>query len=300
MTVRIRRYRAARMFRLLLVAAIALAACSASDDTATSDAESSTLPAATSGNETGPSEIVQLLYVFDGDSIEVSRGDGTRAEVRLIGINAPEGDECHGDDARNALEMLLEDASLTVVADGEDTDRFGRLLRYVYANNRNINSALVGSGDALALQSGHELEPEFVSAGDRAAHDELGMWSPTACGPQVIAPAVAIADYEFDPAGRDAENANDEWVAFTNESGTADLSGFTLRDESTQHRFVFPDGFTLAQGETVTVHSGCGADSPGDLFWCASDPVWSNGGDTIILQLPGGAVVLRERFAGNY
>lgn len=242
---------------------------------------------------------VEVLYVFDGDSIEVALPDGTSTEVRLIGINAPEGDECHGEDSKQALESLLANAKVTLATDDDETDQFGRLLRYVYAGNRNVNLALVESGAALALQTGHNLEPYFVAATDAAAADQRGMWSPDACGPQE-APPVAIADYVFDPPGLDSDRPNDEWVEIIVESGTADLSEWILRDESTQHRFEFPEGFTVGLGQSVTVHSGCGSDTAQDLFWCAGDPVWSNGGDTIILQSPNGTVVARERFPGEY
>lgn len=243
---------------------------------------------------------VEVLYVFDGDSIEVALPDGESTEVRLIGINAPEGDECHGDASRQALEAMLTDANVTLATDDDESDQFGRLLRYVYAGNRNVNLALVESGAALALQTGHSLEPGFVAATDTAAADQRGMWSPDACGPQEPPPAATISDYVFDPPGSDTDHPNDEWVEIIVESGTTDMSEWILRDESTQHRFEFPRGFSLGMGQSVTVHSGCGSDTTRDLFWCAGDPVWSNGGDTIILQSPTGSVVARERFPGEY
>ena len=290
------------MYRFVLVASLAFAACTTTVDPTTSNAEPGALPAAVR-------EPVELRDVFDGDSIEVSLADGTPAEIRLIGINAPEGDECHGDDSRTALEALLEDADLSIVADEEDprensdqgVDQFGRLLRYVYAGNRNVNLSLVTSGNALALQSGHSREPEFVAATDAAAGDRLGMWSESVCEPQVPVPSIEIADYVFDPRGRDADNANDEWVTLTNQdTAPVDMTDWILRDESTRHRFFFPGGFRLEHGASVTIYSGCGDPSPQELYWCASDPVWSNGGDTIVLQQAGGSVVARERYAGNF
>ena len=286
------------MYRFVLVASLALAACSATADPTTSNEEPGTLPAAVG-------EPVELRYVFDGDSIEVSLADGTPAEIRLIGINAPEGDECHGDDSRTALEALLADADLSIAADEEDVeeavDQFGRLLRYVHAGNRDVNLSLIASGDALALQSGHSREPEFVAASDAAAADGLGMWSESVCEPQVPVPSIEIADYVFDPQGRDSDNPNDEWVTLTNQdAASVDMTNWILRDESTRHRFIFPGGFRLEHGASVTIHSGCGDPSPQALFWCASDPVWSNGGDTIVLQQAGGIVVARERYDGNF
>ena len=239
--------------------------------------------------------------MVDGDSIEVRRADGSSVEVRLIGINAPEGDECHGNAARSALEALLAGKEMTLISDDEDRDQFGRLLRYVYLDAVNANLVMAADGHALALQSGHRLEPAFVEAAVGAAAAGRGMWSPRACSDQQRIPEIEITDYVFDPAGRDADNLNDELVAFVNrEDQSLDLGGWILRDESTKHRFVLPDGVRVAPDGELRIRSGCGAATPVDLYWCSADPVWSNGGDTIILQLPDGTVVAWEQFAGQF
>ena len=127
------------------------------------------------------------------------------------------------------------------------------------------------------------------------------------CGQQTHAdnnsplPPVAIVDYVYNPGGRDSDDMNGEWVAIANTgSQQVDMSGWILRDESTQNRFHFPAGFELASATEVVVHVGCGDDSQTDLYWCAEDPIWSNGGDTAILQLPSGTVVSRDRFDGDF
>ncbi len=282
------------MYRLIIAAVVvATSACAGTTSDGSTDSVAAENPAP-------PGEPVALRRVLDGDSIEVERYDGSFAEVRLIGINAPEGEECHGDAARNTLGSLLGGSELTLVGDEEDTDQFGRLLRYVFVDGVNANLALVVAGDALALQTGHGLEAEFVAAVDAAAAARLGMWSQSACGPPAPLPAAVIADYVFDPPGRDSERANDEWVQITMESDSTDMSGWILRDESTQNRFVFPPGFGLEMGQSVVVHSGCGSDTANDLYWCARDPIWSNGGDTIVLQLPDGTVIDWERYDGVF
>ena len=246
-------------------------------------------------------ETVAVSRIFDGDSLEVRHADGTSAEVRLLGINAPEGSECHGDPARGALESLLTDGEITLVTDEEQHDQFGRLLRYVYSDGVNANLEMVANGNAVALQSGHRLEPAFVDAAATAAASRRGLWSTTACGNAGRAPDVRIDRYEYDPAGSDTENANDEWVVLANrDKDTVMLGGWILRDESTQNRFVLPDGFRLSHGDEVKIHSGCGIATATDLYWCAADPVWSNGGDTIILQLPDGTIVAWEQFDGKF
>ena len=72
-----------------------------------------------------------------------------------------------------------------------------------------------------------------------------------------------------------------------------DLSDWSLRDESTRHRFEFPS-VRLNPDERVRVRTGCGEneldDDPIELFWCDPEaPVWNNGGDTaFLLDLNGG------------
>lgn len=280
------------MYRTILLAlALAGAACSPTASPTDAGDVTATSP---------PGEAVALRRVLDGDSLQVERPDGSVTEVRLLGINAPEADECHGDAARDSLRSLLDDTGLTLVTGDDEVDQFGRLLRYVYADGVNVNLELAAGGDALALQSGHELEGAFVDSAGSAAAADLGLWSTRACGSAEI-PRIEIADYEYDPPGRDAANANGEYVEIRNNEDTVvELSGWIVRDESSQHRFAFPGGAKLDPGGSVVVRSGCGTPSATEFFWCATDPVWSNGGDTVIVQLPDGTIVAWEQFAGDF
>ncbi len=285
---------------LVAFAAVLLGSCTSAEPTTTSAPASTQIT--TPNSATSPQgQAAEVEFVFDGDSLDVKLNDGSTAEVRLIGINAPESDECFGDEARATLQDLLAAGSLTLVADEEESDQFGRLLRYAYVDGSNVNLAMVETGNALAIQTGHSQDDQFARSSDVAASDRLGMWAANACSSDDDLPNVSIVDYVFDPRGSDADNANGEWVAISNEGSAAlDLGGWILRDESTQHRYRFADGFTLVGGNEVLVRSGCGTDTAAELYWCATDPVWSNGGDTIILQRREGTIVARERYAGNF
>jgi hypothetical protein len=126
------------------------------------------------------------------------------------------------------------------------------------------------------------------------------MWSVGACGSTAV-PRIEIADYEYDPSGRDAANANGEFVEIrNNEDLVVELGGWLVRDESSRHRFAFPENAKLDPNGSVIVRSGCGTPSAVEFFWCASDPVWSNGGDTVIVQLPDGTVAAWEQYAGDF
>lgn len=237
--------------------------------------------------------------VLDGDSLVVVNS-AAGSEVRLAGINAPEADECFGDGARDLLEELAGEEILLVAVPGEDDrDQFGRLLRNVWSGDMWLNLAMVEAGAALALQTGSADEPALVAAEDRAWEDGIGLWGTAVCGR--FPDGMRITDVRFDPPGRDFENATEEFVLVANEGdGTVDLSGWILRDESSTHRFVFPAGTELAAGDGFRIRSGCGESQGRDLYWCAEDAVWSNGGDTVILQTSTGTVVDRWKYPGDY
>lgn len=235
---------------------------------------------------------VPVVRVLDGDSLVVGI-DGTETDVRLLGINTPERDECFDAEAKaRTTELAVGRVRLA----GSDEDRFGRLLRYAYAEDDTlINRQLVTEGFALALSTGHSLRADFKAAEEAAFQQRIGRWQPDACGPPSGA-AIEISELEYDAPGDDARNANGEWVDITNTGSAAvALEGWVLQDESSSHRFEFPDASTLAAGDRIRVSSGCGIPSEDHLFWCDEDPVWSNDGDTAYLLDGWGNVV--DRFA---
>ena len=289
---------------LTLAAALALvgAACTGGNgDPASTDPTGTSAPVAsttTGAGTTGaaPGMPAELVNIFDGDTLLVSM-DGVEEEVRLLGINTPESDECFSSEAREATESLLEAAALSIEAAGE-RDQFGRLLGYAYADGSQVNLALVEGGYALALQTGHPRLSEFLAAEEGAYAAGAGLWAADACGPPFPA-VLGLMDLEPDPPGPDEDDLNGEWVLLANAGAeAADLTGWVLRDESSQNRYRFPRGFLVGAGETVAVHTGCGADGPADLYWCAGNPVWNNGGDAALLLDPAGNVAAHLRYRG--
>jgi len=257
------------------------------------------VPTTTTGETTtrpGPGEAATLLAVFDGDTLLVSI-EGREDEVRLLGINTPESDECYSTAAREATAALLEGASLSIEVVG-GRDQFDRLLGYAYAGGTLVNRALLDGGHALAQDTDHPRRAEFLAAEEAAYAAGVGLWAPDACGTPVADPP-ALVDLEPDPPGPDEDDLNGEWVLLSGNSvATLDLSGWVLRDESSQNRYRFPDGFLLRPGEGVAVFTGCGQDQPETLYWCADGPVWNNGGDAALLLDPVGNVAGRLRYSG--
>lgn len=93
------------------------------------------LPALAAGTE------AVVTKVTDGDTIEA----GGRT-IRLQGIDAPERDQPHGNEATAALASLILHRRVRLETRG--TDRYGRLIAVVYRNGENINRQLVRQGHA--------------------------------------------------------------------------------------------------------------------------------------------------------
>ncbi len=104
-----------------------------------------------SGSPAPAGEVGRVVNVIDGDTIDVLI-DGVRSRVRYIGINTPERDEACYREATRANARLVDGQTVTLVRDVSETDRFGRLLRYVYVNGQFVNEILVREGYAEAVQ----------------------------------------------------------------------------------------------------------------------------------------------------
>jgi endonuclease YncB( thermonuclease family) len=101
-------------------------------------------------------ERVQVIHVFDGDTVKLQ--DGRR--VRLIGINTPEmardgrHTEPFANEARASLQALLDNNNRALLLQyGSDThDHYGRLLAHAFLQNGdNVASILLKQGMATAL-----------------------------------------------------------------------------------------------------------------------------------------------------
>ena len=225
-----------------------------------------------------------VIDVQDGDSLRVDI-DGTEERIRLIGVNAPERDECFGPESATGLRDLVDNTVIQIVADVEARDQYGRLLGYIYRDGTLINAeiALRGLVLARAFEPNIALQSRIDAAAEDARENQLGMWSPTTCA-SASAASIAVVEIESNPPGPDENDLNGEWVVIANTgTGRIDLSGWVLRDASSVHRYVFPADATLASGADVIVHTGCGEDDAGRKYWCAGGPVWGNSGDSALL-----------------
>lgn len=90
------------------------------------------------------------IRVIDGDTIEVAV-DGRVEKVRYIGVNAPEHGQAGFHAAAEANRRLVDGKTVTLERDRTDRDKYGRLLRYVWVNEKFVNRELVRSGKAKVM-----------------------------------------------------------------------------------------------------------------------------------------------------
>ncbi len=237
-----------------------------------------------------PGVRARVERVIDGDSLDL-RIDGELEETRLIGVNAPEPNECLADQARDRLADLVADTDVFVVTAGRDD--FGRLLAVVRTDDAYVNLELVREGLAVARdQSGHPDAGRFEDAEAEARAIPLGIWAPGACGGSTDV-SIEIIAVEADAPGPDNENPNGEWIELRNvSSGAVDLTGWAVRDESTRHRYTFADGFVVAAGASLRLFSGTGTDTATERYWGKQgESVWNNDGDTVFVLDASGSTV---------
>jgi endonuclease YncB( thermonuclease family) len=238
---------------------------------------------------------VEVVEVVDGDSLMLTV-DGSPRDARLIGLNAPERDACHGSAATKALTELV-GGRVSMTTDTEASDQYGRLLVYLWrADGTLVNAALARGGHAIAASfpPNTARQAEIDAAGAEAEDAGAGLWS--ACA-STEAAAIVLDGLAPDPPGPDTDALVDEWVAFTNPGDAAvDLSGWVLRDASTANRYRFPPGTILEPGARVRVRTGCGTDTATELHWCAPGPVWNNTGDEVIVLDQTGRTVLATTY----
>jgi micrococcal nuclease len=248
------------------------------------------LPTATI-EEPHPTE-AKVVRVIDGDTIEVDIG-GIAFEVRYIGIDCPEADDPLGPDATEANRQLVEYKTVQLVIDTSEMDDFGRLLRYVYVGDLFVNAELVRLGYARAVSYPPDVAYDglFVEMESQARQAGVGLWAETTQATGEL--SVDQTCCQFDSPGDDNESMEEEYVCLRNNGGEAlDLTGYILSDEHgwTYH---FPS-FVLDSGAAVRVRSGCGEDTPTDLYWCheGASAIWNNDGDTVFLFTPQGELLL--------
>ena len=120
--------------------------------------------------------------VVDGDTIELETGE----KVRYIGIDTPETKhpkksvQCFGKEASAFNKQLVASQKVHLEKDVSNTDRYGRLLRYVYLlDGTFVNLVLVQDGYANVdtFPPDVKYSKVFVEAAREAREEGKGLWA---------------------------------------------------------------------------------------------------------------------------
>ena len=131
-----------------------------------------------------------VTRVVDGDTIDVNMGGSTQ-RVRLIGIDTPESVdprqavECFGKEASLKLKGLIEGRKVRLEADAsqDNKDKYGRILRYVWDGEENINLWMIREGYAFeyTYRDTYKYQAQFKETERTAREAKVGLWSPSSC-----------------------------------------------------------------------------------------------------------------------
>jgi micrococcal nuclease len=154
-------------------------------------------------------EVAIVASVRDGDTLRLRDG----RVVRLLQIDAPElgSGQCYSLAARAALLRLTPSKSAVALQSDpalDETDRFGRLLRYVSRFGINVNLELVRRGAAAPyFQRGERgmYADALMQAARRAKSAKRGLWR--ACPATRLEPRRAIKTRRKAPLGRERSKA---------------------------------------------------------------------------------------------
>jgi micrococcal nuclease len=127
--------------------------------------------------------MVKVVNVVDGDTIKIETGE----TVRYIGIDTPETVDprkpvmCYGNEASDKNTELVEGKVVELEKDISETDKYGRLLRYIWLDGVLINELLVREGYAKSSSYPPDVkyQDRFVEAQRLAREEQKGLWSST-------------------------------------------------------------------------------------------------------------------------
>lgn len=124
---------------------------------------------------------ILVTRVVDGDTIQIEGGQ----KVRYIGINTPEtvdprrNVQCFGKEASAKNKELVEGKKVRLEKDVSETDKYHRLLRYVYVGDIFVNDYLVRQGYAYVSTYPPDVkyQQQFMDAQKEARENNRGLWA---------------------------------------------------------------------------------------------------------------------------
>jgi micrococcal nuclease len=248
----------------------------------------------------------QVIRVIDGDTIEVGIG-GQIHRVRYIGIDTPEtvhptlGEEPCGKEASNKNRELVGGKVVRLEKDVSETDKYGRLLRYVHVGYIFVNAELVKLGYAQVTTYPPDVKYEdlFLQLQREAREASRGCWKleeeTTEPNPSESV-NVKITKILYD--GQVPNVESDEYVEITNLGNeSVDLKGWVVKDTSEGYpSFTFPS-YVLYPNKSTRVYTNEIHPEYGGFSFGFGQAVWNNSNpDIAVLHNDEGQEVSRKSY----
>jgi len=180
--------------------------------------------------------LASVSEVVDGDTIGVTV-NGQSYRLRYIGVDSPEPGEPRGIEAQRANTELVLGQTVLLEKDVSDTDRYGRLLRYVWIGDMMVNAELVRIGWARAQAYPpdtryHEL---FVQLERQARDAQRGLWAPQ---PEATTATGAEAGPCPYIGNRNSKKFHHHWCSSVDQMNEGNKVCFQTRDQAIAEGYV--------------------------------------------------------------
>jgi len=246
-----------------------------------------------------PQTLGVVTRIIDGDTIEVLLDDGKTYQVRYIGMDTPERGDPFFEETTTKNQELLGGGVVTMVKDVSETDRYDRLLRYIFTEQVFVNLELVKQGYAQAATYPPDVAcaEVFLESQRTAQESGIGLWplmaflqpsrlasEPTSPGiqssgapPPGAGGGVIIQDINYD--GEVPMVESDEYAEIANLGGDpVDLEGWRLNAGYPGQDFIFPS-YLLSPGETCRVYTNEYHPETCGFSFQSDQAIWNNKGD---------------------
>ncbi|MDD5072505.1 MAG: thermonuclease family protein [Candidatus Omnitrophica bacterium] len=119
-------------------------------------------------------EELRVARVIDGDTVVLEDG----RHVRYIGMDTPERRMPYYTEAKRENERLVRGKTVKLEYDVGRTDKYGRILAYVYAGDIFVNAELVKGGYAVIATYPPNVKyvDKFKALQEEARKEKRGLW----------------------------------------------------------------------------------------------------------------------------
>jgi len=115
----------------------------------------------------------KVVGISDGDTIKVLK-DGKQVKIRLAAIDCPVKSQHYGQKAKQFTADMV--AGKIVKIWQTDTDRYGRIVGFVFFGDKNLDKELLSAGMAWHYKQ-YSRDPELAKLEFKARSARIGLWS---------------------------------------------------------------------------------------------------------------------------